>query len=55
MQLVRHGTRSLKEWPEAYENPTIIQDLTFNRGSRLITGTAPTDFNFEDEVAATRR
>jgi hypothetical protein len=29
-----------------------IQDLTFNRGARLITGTAPTDFNFAKEVAA---
>lgn len=31
-----------------------IQDLTFNRGSRLITGVAPTDFNFEKEVAVHR-
>jgi NADH dehydrogenase len=28
-----------------------IQDLTFNRGSRLITGVAPTDFDFSREVA----
>jgi NADH dehydrogenase len=28
-----------------------IQDLTFNRGARLITGIAPTDFNFNKEVA----
>lgn len=28
-----------------------IQDLTFNRGARLITGAAPTDFNFNKEVA----
>src|SRR5713101_1030808 len=28
-----------------------IQDLTFNRGSRLITGKAPSDFNFDREVA----
>jgi NADH:ubiquinone reductase (H+-translocating) len=28
-----------------------IQDLTFNRGARLITGVAPTDFNFNREVA----
>ncbi len=28
-----------------------IQDLTFNRGARLITGIAPTDFNFNREVA----
>jgi hypothetical protein len=28
-----------------------IQDLTFNRGSRLITGDAPTDFRFDQEVA----
>jgi NADH dehydrogenase len=27
-----------------------IQDLTFSRGSRLITGSAPTDFNFNQEV-----
>ena len=29
-----------------------IQDATFNRGSRLITGVAPTDFNFNHAVAA---
>lgn len=29
-----------------------IQDLTFSRGSRLITGGAPTDFNFNEEVAS---
>ena len=28
-----------------------IQDLTFNRGSRLITGEAPSDFKFDREVA----
>jgi NADH dehydrogenase len=28
-----------------------IQDLTFSRGSRLITGVAPTDFNFNHAVA----
>jgi len=28
-----------------------IQDLTFDRGSRLITGVAPTDFNFNHEVS----
>jgi NADH dehydrogenase len=28
-----------------------IQDLTSSRGARLITGTAPTDFNFSKEVA----
>jgi NADH:ubiquinone reductase (H+-translocating) len=28
-----------------------FQDLTFSRGSRLITGTATTDFNFNKEVA----
>src|SRR5205085_7909778 len=28
-----------------------IQDLTFNRGSRLITGQASSDFNFDREVA----
>jgi NADH dehydrogenase len=31
-----------------------IQDLTFNRGARLITGVAPTDFNFNKEVAVQR-
>jgi NADH dehydrogenase len=31
-----------------------IQDLTFNRGARLITGIAPTDFNFNKEVAGHR-
>ncbi len=29
-----------------------IQDLTFNRGARLITGAAPTDFNFNKELAS---
>jgi NADH dehydrogenase len=28
-----------------------IQDLTFNRGSRLITGDAASDFNFDGEIA----
>ena len=28
-----------------------IQDLTFNRSARLITGTAPTDFSFNKEIA----
>jgi NADH dehydrogenase len=28
-----------------------IQDVTFNRASRLITGAAPTDFNFNREVS----
>ncbi len=31
-----------------------IQDLTFNRGARLITGVAPTDFNFDREVSGVR-
>ena len=31
-----------------------IQDLTFSRCARLITGAAPTDFNFNEEVAAQR-
>jgi NADH dehydrogenase len=31
-----------------------IQDLTFSRGTRLITGIAPTDFNFNKEVAVQR-
>ena len=30
----------------------IMQDLTRSRGARLITGAAPTDFNFNKEVAA---
>ena len=29
-----------------------IQDLTFNRGARLITGSTPSDFNFNKEVSA---
>jgi len=29
-----------------------IQDLTFSRGARLITGTAATDFNFNEEMAS---
>jgi NADH:ubiquinone reductase (H+-translocating) len=32
-----------------------IQDLTFSRGARLITGSAPTDFNFNREVSQMRR
>jgi NADH:ubiquinone reductase (H+-translocating) len=28
-----------------------IQDLTFNRGARLITGAVPTDFNVERAVS----
>ena len=31
-----------------------IQDLTFNRSARLITGTTTTDFNFNHEIAAHR-
>jgi len=31
-----------------------IQDLTFGRGARLITGAAPTDFNFTKELSETR-
>jgi NADH:ubiquinone reductase (H+-translocating) len=31
-----------------------FQDLTFNRGARLITGVAPTDFNFNKEVSGLR-
>jgi NADH dehydrogenase len=27
-----------------------VQDLTFSRGSRLITGAAPSDFNFTQEL-----
>jgi hypothetical protein len=29
-----------------------IQDLTFSRGARLITGTATSDFNFNREITA---
>jgi hypothetical protein len=32
-----------------------IQDITFSRGARLITGIAPTDFNFNQEMAAEER
>ena len=28
-----------------------IQDITFSRGARLITGVAPSDFNFNSEIA----
>jgi NADH:ubiquinone reductase (H+-translocating) len=31
-----------------------IQDLTFSRGARLITGTVPSDFNFAKEVSETQ-
>lgn len=31
-----------------------FQDLTFSRGARLITGAAPTDFNFNKDVAVPR-
>ena len=31
-----------------------IQDITFNRGARLITGIAPTDFNFNRAVSGER-
>jgi NADH:ubiquinone reductase (H+-translocating) len=31
-----------------------IQNLTFSRGARLITGTAPTDFNFSKELSGIR-
>jgi NADH dehydrogenase len=30
-----------------------VQDLTFSRGARLITGAAPTDFNFTKELPET--
>jgi len=29
-----------------------LQDLTFNRGARLITGPAATDFDFNQETAS---
>ena len=32
-----------------------IQDLTFSRGARLVTGSAPTDFNFNREVSQMQR
>jgi NADH:ubiquinone reductase (H+-translocating) len=32
-----------------------IQDLTFSRGARLITGVAPTDFNFSKELSEIKR
>jgi NADH:ubiquinone reductase (H+-translocating) len=32
-----------------------IQDLTFSRGARLITGATPTDFNFSKELSETKR
>jgi NADH dehydrogenase len=32
-----------------------IQDLTSSRGARLITGVAPTDFNFDPEIASDNR
>ena len=31
-----------------------IQDLTFNRGARLITGVVPTDFNLNEELSSAR-
>jgi NADH dehydrogenase len=31
-----------------------IQDITFNRGARLITGAVPTDFNYNREVSGQR-
>src|SRR5947208_11703384 len=32
-----------------------IQQLTFNRGARLITGPAATDFNFDKEIASSHK
>jgi NADH dehydrogenase len=32
-----------------------IEDLTFSRGARLITGAAPSDFDFNREMAACER
>jgi NADH:ubiquinone reductase (H+-translocating) len=32
-----------------------LQDLTFSRGARLITGAAPTYFNFSKELSETKR
>jgi hypothetical protein len=31
-----------------------IQDLTFSRGARLITGAAPTDFDFTQDLSGKR-
>jgi len=31
-----------------------FQDLTFNRGARLITGVVPTDFNLNKELSSSR-
>jgi hypothetical protein len=31
-----------------------IQDMTFSRGARLITGVVPTDFDFDQEVSDLR-
>ena len=31
-----------------------IQDLTFSRGARLITGAVPSDFNFNEELSELR-
>jgi hypothetical protein len=31
-----------------------IQDLTFSRGARLITGAAPTDFDFTQDLSGMR-
>jgi hypothetical protein len=32
-----------------------IQQLTFNRGARLITGPSATDFNFNKEIASSHK
>jgi len=32
-----------------------IQDITFSRGARLITGDAPSDFNFSNQIASENR
>jgi len=32
-----------------------IQDITFSRGARLITGEAPSDFNFNNQIASENR
>jgi NADH dehydrogenase len=32
-----------------------IQDLTFNRGARLITGPSASDFNFNKEIASSHK
>jgi NADH dehydrogenase FAD-containing subunit len=53
-----HGLKSIEEmYLVTFQNRLQVfvqwatQDVTFNRGARLITGIAPTDFNFNREVS----